>query len=121
MCVCVCVCVCNSTDQYVVQAHLDNVSEDLRVIDGAKGKWCNILLLDSMIYILAHDTFNATTRRSFNQPVILYECILEELRLIDMSSYIEVITCKTEETDSMSRHPDTSFMYHIHILKRRFH
>jgi hypothetical protein len=73
-----------------LQAHFDNLPEEYRMVDGAKGKWCTLLLIDAIIYILKHDKFNCHSRRAFNQHLVLYECILEELKAIDLEAYNEI-------------------------------
>ncbi len=81
-----------------VQAHLDNVPDEMKTIDGAKGKWCNLLLLDAMIYLLKNDQFVGNSRRHFNQYIMLYECIMEELRLTDTIAFNEIMSFKRLET-----------------------
>ncbi len=77
---------------------MDNVPDEFKVIDGAKGKWCNLLLLDAMIYLLKNDQFVGNSRRHFNQYMVLYECIMEELRTVDFQAYNEIIDFKNKET-----------------------
>lgn len=62
------------------QAHFDCVPANLRVVDGAKSRWCNLVLIDSVIYLSEGREINESSRRSFNQPRVLIECIIEELR-----------------------------------------
>ncbi len=49
------------------------------VIDGARSKWCHLLLVNAIIGILDFESFNLAARRKFNQQQVLCECIKEEL------------------------------------------
>ncbi|KAJ1432950.1 hypothetical protein B484DRAFT_429692 [Ochromonadaceae sp. CCMP2298] len=59
------------------KAHFDGVPAEFAVIDGARSKWCHLLLVNAIIGILDCDSFNLSTRRKFNQQKVLCECILE--------------------------------------------
>lgn len=61
------------------QAHFDCVPPHFTVIDGARSKWCHLLLVNAIIGILDFESFNLAARRKFNQQQILCECIKEEL------------------------------------------
>jgi hypothetical protein len=61
------------------QAHFDCVPPKYTVIDGARSKWCLLLLLNGIVGILDFESFNLAARRKFNQQNVLYECIKAEL------------------------------------------
>lgn len=50
------------------------------MVDGARLKWCNLLLLDAIVSILDTDLFSASTRRAFNQQKVLHDAILREIK-----------------------------------------
>ena len=62
------------------KAHFDNVPSDYKVVDGARSKWSNLLILDGFIYLLNFDEFNSASRRAFNQHQVLHRCILDEFK-----------------------------------------
>ncbi len=68
------------------------------MIDGAKGKWCIVLLLDAIIFLLKNNEFNVSFRRAFNQSVVLYECILHELHRVNSVTYDEIVLLKKEDS-----------------------
>lgn len=49
------------------------------MIDGARSKWCFLLLLNAIVGILDFESFNLAARRKFNQQQILFDCIKAEL------------------------------------------
>lgn len=49
------------------------------MIDGARSKWCHLLLLNAIVGILDFESFNLAARRKFNQQQVLYECLKAEL------------------------------------------
>lgn len=61
------------------QAHFDCVPPHFTVIDGARSKWCYLLLLNAVVGILDFDSFNLAARRKFNQQQVLCDCIKAEL------------------------------------------
>jgi hypothetical protein len=61
------------------QAHFDCVPPKYTVIDGARSKWCLLLLLNAIVGILDFESFNLAARRKFNQQNVLYECIKAEI------------------------------------------
>ena len=63
-----------------VQAHFDCVPPQYTVIDGARSRWCHLLLVNSIVGILDFDSFNLAARRKFNQQQVLCECIKAELQ-----------------------------------------
>jgi hypothetical protein len=69
------------------QAHFDCVPPLLRVVDGAKTRWCHLLLIDGLISLIELREINNSSRRSFNQHQILLECIVEELELAGPALY----------------------------------
>jgi hypothetical protein len=69
------------------QAHFDCVPPLLRVVDGAKTRWCHLLLIDGLISLIELREINNSSRRSFNQHQILLECIVEELELAGPAFY----------------------------------
>mmetsp|Transcript_11869 Transcript_11869/g.10743 ORF Transcript_11869/g.10743 Transcript_11869/m.10743 type:complete len:350 (+) Transcript_11869:163-1212(+) len=80
------------------KAHIDCFDDDRRTIDGARLKWCSVLMLDAILfYSLSVRAFKApvTSKRSFNQHKVLIECINEALRKHsknnDFSSYTQII------------------------------
>ncbi|KAJ1432697.1 hypothetical protein B484DRAFT_429796 [Ochromonadaceae sp. CCMP2298] len=59
------------------KAHFDCIHQSFAVIDGARTKWCNLLLVNAIIGILDVEACNLGTRRKFNQQKELCECIQE--------------------------------------------
>jgi hypothetical protein len=57
------------------------------VVDGAKTRWCHLLLIDGLISLLELREINNSSRRTFNQHQILLECIVEELELAGPALY----------------------------------
>eukprot|EP01034_Spumella_vulgaris_P033937 gene33937-41858_t len=78
------------------KAHFDNLPEEFRQIDGAKPKWCNLLLMDAIIYLVRNDTFSKLSRRAFNQHITLYDCILDELKAFNLAAYDEIVGLKKQ-------------------------
>jgi hypothetical protein len=76
------------------QAHFDNLPDEFKVVDGAKGTWSQLILLDAMIYILENDSFNSSSRRAFNQHKVLCECVLDELEMIHSMAHFEIMEWK---------------------------
>lgn len=72
---------------YALQAHFDSVPPRLRVVDGAKSRWGNLILLDAVICLLELREINEASRRSFNQQKVLIECIVAELERTDTDQY----------------------------------
>lgn len=50
-----------------------------RVVDGARSKWCVLLILDAVIYLLNHHGFDLARRRTFNQHRVLFESIWDSI------------------------------------------
>lgn len=70
------------------QAHFDCVPPHFTVIDGARSKWCHLLLVNAIIGILDFESFNLAARRKFNQQQILADCLraaLEEQGIVEAS------------------------------------
>lgn len=61
----------------------------MRTVDGARGKWSLLILLDAIIYILSAHPQTTTVRRYFNQQRVLCDCIIAELNAADRTQ-IEV-------------------------------
>eukprot|EP00601_Ochromonadales_sp_CCMP2298_P002450 CAMPEP_0173187328 /NCGR_PEP_ID=MMETSP1141-20130122/10643_1 /TAXON_ID=483371 /ORGANISM="non described non described, Strain CCMP2298" /LENGTH=114 /DNA_ID=CAMNT_0014111143 /DNA_START=267 /DNA_END=608 /DNA_ORIENTATION=+ len=87
------------------KAHFDCIPHEAAVIDGARNKWCPLLLLNAIIGVLDLDS-NVGTRRKFNQQKVLFECILEVrsqgsdlLALADASDEDKVPVDVTDVTD----------------------
>jgi hypothetical protein len=57
------------------------------VVDGAKTRWCHLLLIDGLISLIELREINNSSRRSFNQHQIFLECIVEELELAGPALY----------------------------------
>lgn len=51
------------------------------MVDGAKTRWCQLLLIDGLVSLHELREINTSSRRSFNQHQILLECIVEEVEL----------------------------------------
>lgn len=49
------------------------------MVDGARIKWCIPLMLDAILYLSQHYTFDLSKRRSFNQHRVLFQCIWEAI------------------------------------------
>lgn len=109
----------------LLQAHFDSVSPELRVVDGARTKWCSLLMLDAMIFLLENDRFNPVSRRAFNQHDILLRCVLEELRtphpalyeaLVSNMNLTRSVEFPSMSTDAISSHcrriPDLTVQVH---------
>eukprot|EP00601_Ochromonadales_sp_CCMP2298_P004971 CAMPEP_0173191146 /NCGR_PEP_ID=MMETSP1141-20130122/12728_1 /TAXON_ID=483371 /ORGANISM="non described non described, Strain CCMP2298" /LENGTH=271 /DNA_ID=CAMNT_0014115313 /DNA_START=163 /DNA_END=975 /DNA_ORIENTATION=- len=65
------------------KAHFDCVPPESTVIDGARSKWCHLLLVNAIVGILDFESFNLASRRKFNQQKVLCECILQEIDSLD--------------------------------------
>jgi hypothetical protein len=74
----------------VFQAHFDCLPPDCKVVDGARFRWCPLLLLDAVLYLLSHNGFQFPTRRAFCQQKVLYECILAELEESDNALFSDL-------------------------------
>lgn len=72
------------------KAHFDCLPPEYKVIDGARTRWANLLLLDAMVYFVGFEDFNFFSRRTFNQQKELYDCIMSELLLIDPTFHHEL-------------------------------
>mmetsp|Transcript_4026 Transcript_4026/g.9058 ORF Transcript_4026/g.9058 Transcript_4026/m.9058 type:complete len:623 (-) Transcript_4026:247-2115(-) len=63
------------------KAHFDCISNPkLRVVDGARMRWANMILMDAILYLLDFNEFNAASRRAFNQQQVLHGCIVSEMK-----------------------------------------
>lgn len=62
------------------KAHFDTTPSDLRTVDGAKGKWTFLVMLDAIVYILDNDNLGLS-RRFFHQQRVLTDSIVRELSL----------------------------------------
>eukprot|EP01032_Pedospumella_encystans_P019186 gene19186-21822_t len=78
------------------KAHFDCVPVNLRVVDGAKSRWCNLILIDAVIFLLELREFNEGSRRSFDQQQVLLECIVTDIKLTSPLVYQSYINgdCK---------------------------
>lgn len=52
---------------------------DHKVVDGARGKWCPLLLLDAMVQLLNTRSWCFTSRRVFDQRKALADAVLDVL------------------------------------------
>jgi hypothetical protein len=59
----------------------------MRTVDGARGKWSLLILLDAIIYLLNTSNPTTTIRRYFNQHRVLSDSILAELRAANISHH----------------------------------
>lgn len=67
------------------KAHFDTLPSSMRTVDGARGKWSQLILLDAIIYLLNEHHPTTTIRRYFNQHRVLCESITAELRAASTS------------------------------------
>lgn len=67
------------------KAHFDTLPSSMRTVDGARGKWSLLILLDAIIYLLNEHHPTTTIRRYFNQHRVLCESIKAELRAASTS------------------------------------
>jgi hypothetical protein len=61
------------------KAHFDTLPSAMRTVDGARGKWSLLILLDAIVYLLNASNPTTTIRRYFNQHRVLCDSILAEL------------------------------------------
>mmetsp|Transcript_15820 Transcript_15820/g.17129 ORF Transcript_15820/g.17129 Transcript_15820/m.17129 type:complete len:632 (+) Transcript_15820:365-2260(+) len=113
------------------KAHFDCLPKDLKVVDGARARWFPLLLLDALIFILHNNYFRFATRRAFNQLEVLYDCILEEVKIshpiffeklqgldfqeglswpVEQSATIYEDTSEEEEQAILSREEDSNLL-----------
>ena len=57
------------------------------MIDGARSKWCHLLLVNAIVGILDFQSFNLAARRKFNQQQILCDCINSEIGEVYSDSF----------------------------------
>jgi hypothetical protein len=65
------------------KAHFDTLPETLRTVDGAKGKWMLLVMMDAIVYLLENDQPIETARRYFHQQRVLSESIMAEITIAD--------------------------------------
>eukprot|EP01038_Epipyxis_sp_PR26KG_P015719 gene15719-21278_t len=84
------------TEEFSVskKAHLDCLPKEESVVDGAKVKWCALILLDAIVYILQFNQFDHAKRRSFNQQRVLFDCIFQELKETNLELFNTIIQNK---------------------------
>ncbi len=93
------------------QAHFDGLPKEFSTVDGAKIHWCNLLLLDAMIFILKNHGFTHTTRRAFNQHQVLYDCIMNEFAIMDKSAHELLSNEKEYLIDASDNHKEMADKY----------
>eukprot|EP01038_Epipyxis_sp_PR26KG_P007234 gene7234-9865_t len=58
------------------KAHFDMIPG---VIDGARSRWCRLILLDGLLFLLNKNKVKFGSKRSFNQAAVLHDCMLESM------------------------------------------
>eukprot|EP01038_Epipyxis_sp_PR26KG_P007233 gene7233-9864_t len=79
------------------KAHFDTLPLEYSVIDGAKTKWRTLLFIDAMVFLLQKNKIRFSSKRSFNQPAVLFNCLLEELKETDSVLYESVQHCRNSK------------------------
>jgi hypothetical protein len=70
------------------KAHFDTLPSEYKVIDGARTRWCPLLLLDAILSLLLSHSNIFPTRRAFCQQQVLLHCILDEIYAINSGLYM---------------------------------
>lgn len=61
------------------------------MVDGPSVKWCKLLLLDALCYLLLNDHLRTSTKRTFNHQRVLYDAVQTEIfRVVDEEAQKEL-------------------------------